>query len=148
MSDTQRRIVIAASAVLLAAFTFYTLFLNHVEINEVGVAYNSIGGKVWIQSRPGWYLTSLTVKVANISTLPQQVQVYSQAKVLNYKIVRFNPDGIDEFIRLQGFEYYEVGGSMNNILTGYAFSGRRYPFLDVLQESGDENFKPKPLGQP
>ena len=133
-------------AVLVIAFLFYLSFLNHIAINEIGVAYNSIGGKVWVQGRPGWYVTAPTVEVAVIPTVPLRVTIPSEAKVINTKIVRFNPKGVDEFIRLQGFSYFSNQG-IENILMGYAFSGQKYPFLDVLQESGGENATSAPLRQ-
>jgi hypothetical protein len=130
--------LIALGALILALVTFYCACLNHIGINEVGVAYNSIGGHVWIQDRPGWYLTSPTVEVAVIPTIPLTVQIPSEAKVINVKIVRFRPEGIDEFIRLQGFSYFSDQG-IENILMGYAFSGKDYPFLEVLQSPGAES---------
>ena len=135
---------IGVGSVVLALLIFYGVFLNHVAINEIGVAYDSIGGKVWVQARPGWYITRPTVKVAVIPTVPLKITIPSEAKVINMKIVRFNPAGIDEFIRLQGFSYFS-DQSIENILMGYAFSGEKYPFLDVLQESGKENPNTSPL---
>lgn len=140
------KLATAMGAIFFAMLLFYTAFLNHVAINEVGIAYNSVGGKIWVKSHPGWYLTAPTVEVATISTLPTKVTIPSEAKVINTKIVRFNPDGIDEFIRLQGFSYFSDQG-VENVLMGYAFSGKKYPFLDILQDSGDETFTPKPLNQ-
>lgn len=138
------RFAIATGVLLFLALVFYTLFLNHIAINEIGIGYNSIGGKVWVQNRPGWYLTNFTVQVCVIPTTPLKVAIPSEAKVINTKIVRFNPAGVDEFIRLQGFSYFS-NQSIENILMGYAFSGEKYPFLEVLQESGTETVAPKPL---
>jgi hypothetical protein len=138
--------LIGLGIVLTLALSFYCLFLNHININEVGVAYNSIGGKVWVQQRPGWYLTSFTVRVAVIPTIPFKVSIPSEANVINTKIVRFNPAGIDEFVRLQGFSYFS-DQSIQNILMGYAFSGKSYPFLDILQTTGEEAVTSKPLIQ-
>lgn len=137
---------IAACVLVVAVLLFYIAFLNHVAINEIGVAYNSIGGKVWVQDRPGWYFTAPTVEVAVIPTVPLKITIPSEAKVINTKIVRFNPRGVDEFIRLQGFSYFSNQG-IENILMGYAFSGQKYPFMDILQESGGENATSPPLRQ-
>jgi hypothetical protein len=135
---------IAFVVVSLLALTFYLAAMNHVGINEVGVAYNSVGGRVWIQDHPGWYLTAPTVEVAVLTTLPLTVTIPSEAKVINTKIVRFKPEGVDEFIRLQGFSYYS-DQSLQNILMGYAFSGKQYPFLEIMQESGAETVTSPPL---
>lgn len=136
--------VIATGSVVLILVLFYCFFLNHVGINEIGIAYNSIGGKIWVQDRPGWYFTAPTVEVAVINTLPMQVTIPSEAKVINTKIVRFNPAGVDEFIRMQGFSYFTNQG-LENILMGYAFSGESYSFLEVMQESGKEQTNQTPL---
>src|SRR5258708_4348758 len=136
--------LVGLGVVAVLAVAFYCLFLNHVDINEIGVAYNSIGGKVWVQDRPGWYLTSPFVEVATITTLPLKVTIPSEAKVINTKIIRFNPVGVDQFIRMQGFSYFTDQG-LENILMGYAFSGETYPFLEVMQENGQERVNQTPL---
>ena len=136
--------LIGLGSVLAVLLLFYGFFLNHVDINEIGIAYNSIGGKVWVQDRPGWYLTSPFVEVATLTTLPHKVTIPSEAKVINTKIVRFNPAGVDQFIRMQGFSYFSNQG-LENILMGYAFSGEEYPFLEVMQENGKERVNTTPL---
>jgi hypothetical protein len=136
--------LIGVGIVLALAFLFYCFFLNHVDINEIGIAYNSIGGKVWIQDRPGWYLTSPFVEIATVTTLPLKVTIPSEAKVINTKIVRFNPAGVDEFIRMQGFSYFSNQG-LENILMGYAFSGEKYSFLEVMQENSPERVNTTPV---
>ena len=141
------KIGIGLGVLVLALFVFYLACLNHVDINEIGVAYNSVGGKVWIQDHPGWYLTSPTVEVATITTLPLKVEIPTEAKIINAKMVRFNPAGIDEFIRLQGFSYF-TNQSMQSNLLGYAYSGRQFPFLEVIQDIGTENVTTKPLNSP
>ncbi len=133
------------------AFLFYCLCLNHVEMNEVGIAYNSIGGKTWIQDRPGWYRTSPFVKATTISTLPFRVEITSTAVVINAKIVRFRPtqEGIDTFIRLQGFKYF-TNTDVQAIMIGYAFAPHpeTYPFLEIGQQANTETMTTRPLTSP
>lgn len=129
---------------VIGSLLFFCLCLNHVHINEIGVAYNSMNGKVTIQDNPGWYSTSPFVQVVNINTLPHQVCIPSGAVVINTKIVRFKKEGVEEFIRLQGFSY-SLSSSLDNILMGYAFSGKEYPFLEVMQEAGPEKMNTTPL---
>lgn len=134
-----KNVGIGAGVIAVLLFAFYIFCLNHVEINEIGVAYNSIGGNVWVQDHPGWYVTSPMVKVTCITTLPMKVTIPSDARVINTKIVRFRPEGIDDFIRLQGFSYsYGENGGIENTLMGYAFSGKQFSFLEIVQDSGDE----------
>ena len=120
-------------------FFLYLPFLNHVDINELGIAYDSLTGTVTLQQEPGWYSTSPFVRVAYINTLPIRVIIPSNAAVINQKVVRFKEEGIDDFIRLQGFSY-SLNSSLSNILLGYAYSGKTWPFLEVMQEGGPESF--------
>src|SRR3989338_1784843 len=97
--------VVAVAIMFFSLFFYWILCLNHVDINEVGVAYNSLDGTVTVQSAPGWYRTHPFVKVAYISTLPMRVEIPSSARIIVAKMVRFNPEGLNEYIRLQGFGY-------------------------------------------
>lgn len=138
------KIALAPAILVFGLFMFYLMCMNHVHINEIGVAYNSYDGKVTVQGNPGWYVTSPLVQVVNLNTLPHQVTIPSGAVVINTKIVRFKPEGVEEFIRLQGFSY-SLAQSLDNILMGYAFSGKPYPFLEIMQEAGPEQMNTTPL---
>ena len=135
---------IALGSPIVFLIGFHILCLNHVHINEVGVAYNSWTGKVSVQENPGWYVTTPMVSVVCLSTAAHQVSIPSGAVVINTKIVRFKKEGVEEFIRLQGFSY-SLHDSFDSILMGYAFSGKEYPFLEVMQEAGPEKMNTTPL---
>ena len=122
---------------MLLLFFFCT---NHVGVNSVGIGYNSWTGEVHVQkqnsgSYSGWYLTSPFVRVAVLNTVPMVVQIPSRANIVTQKLVRFNPDGAIDFVREQGFSW-DLAMSQNNILMGYAFSGKKYPFLDEMENKG------------
>lgn len=141
------RMLITLGSLLALVLGSWLLCLNHVDINEIGVAYSSVSGKVWIQRTPGWYITSPLVRVAYLSTLPKKVAIPSDARVINTKIVRFDPRGVDEYIRMQGFEW-GMDSSQENILMGYAFSNQRPPFLVIMQEAERERVDVTPLNVP
>lgn len=124
-----------AIGVLLLIFVimFWCGFLNHVSVNEIGVAYNSIDGSIIIQDKPGWYFTPPTVQVGYQSTLPMRVTIQSDANLINTRLVRFVPEGIDEFIKLQGFSML-MKNKQANVMLGYAFSGRKYSFMEILED--------------
>lgn len=124
---------------ILIAFFFWLMCINHISINQIGIAYNSIDGSVTVQDAPGFYITSPTTFVAKISTLPRRVNIPTNAVVINTKYVRFNKDGVEEYVKLQGFDWLLSDSGMDNILMGYAFSGNEYPFLEVLQGGGPES---------
>ncbi|MDD5251471.1 MAG: hypothetical protein PHT12_02450 [Patescibacteria group bacterium] len=144
MSKGLKLLLGSVTALLLGLCSFWVGWLNHTNINQIGVAYNSFGGNVWIQDRPGWYITPPTVKVAYISTLPIKVTVPSNAVVIITKVVRFRPEGVDAFIRQQGFSYFS-SSELENILMGYAFSGGTYPFLEIVQDTGQEKVNDRPV---
>ena len=125
-----------AGIIFVLVFLFYIACLNHTSVNEFGTCYNPWDGTISTQMEPGWYYTSPFVRVAYISTLPMRVTVTSNARVIVSKMVRFNPDGLDDFIRLQGFSYFF---NIENTLLGYAFSGNKYSFLEIVQDVEPEN---------
>ena len=131
---------VVISLTVLGLFSFYCLCLNHLSVNHIGVAYDSYNGTISLQEAPGWYRTSPFVKLSYISTLPVKVTIPSEAQVIISKIVRFKVEGIEEFIRLQGFKYWS-DGEISSILLGYAFSGNSYPFLEIMQETSPETVK-------
>lgn len=129
---------------------FWLGWLNHVGVNEVGVAYDSIRGTVTTQTIPGWYITAPWVKVSYVSTLPFKVEIPSNARVIVAKIVRFKVEGLDDYVRLQGFSY-SMNSSMKNAFLGYAFSELEYPFMEIMQDVTTENIeglRPLKMGEP
>lgn len=131
----------AVFGAIIGCLLFCVLCLNHVEVNQMGVAYDSINGSVTPQIAPGWYRTHPLVKVCYLSLLPQSVHIPSDAKVINTKIVRFKPEGLRQFVDLHGFSY-SLGSSLNTTLMGYAFSGQKFEFLELVQEGGAESLTP------
>ncbi len=137
--------ILIGSAVCLfvALFSFYIFCLNHVSPNEIGVAYNSWDGSLKIQP-VGWHRTSAMVKVTCLPTIPVQVDINQglnyDRRVITAKIIQLNTNGIVELIKLQGFSYH-LGASFQYIMSGYAYSGKQYPFLDIIQEANQEQIK-------
>lgn len=119
---------------VLAGILFWLCCLNHVDVTDIGVAYNSINGTVTVQEHPGWYVTSPFVRVAHLSTLPMRVTIPSNATIINSKIVRFRPEGTADFIHRQGFSW-QLNSEQENIMLGYAYSGQTFPFLEIVEEA-------------
>ena len=151
MLKSIRSLVCLAAALVIA---FYFFFTNHIGIQEFGVAYDSWTGEVTIQ-KTGWHITGPQVQVAPVSTLPIQVCLNSGARLLNCKLVRFKESGIQDFVKEQGFHYYgntswgQQNGcasscaGMANILKGYAYSGKPWPFLEILEEISPQKSTPQ-----
>lgn len=130
---------------VVGSLLFWILCLNHVPPQAIGVAYDSINGQVSVQRNPGWYVTHPFVQVASVETRPFQVCINAGARILNCKLIRFNPDGATEFVKLQGFHYWNGPSNCNSnpgcqssefgrIMMGYAYAEQPYPFLEILEE--------------
>lgn len=119
---------------LIGLIFFYLFFLNHIEFGEVGVARDNLKGQIWIQKQPGWYFTSFGTKVVTLKTVPIKVSLMTDANVVSQKIVRLKEDKIIDYIELQGF-YYGSGWNLASILFGYAYSGKEYSFLEILESN-------------
>lgn len=132
------------SLVIVILFFFWLLCLNHVSVNHIGVAYDAMGGEITVQKTPGWYTTTPMTRVTYIQTTPITVTIPSGAKLIISKVVRFKPEGIEDYIRLQGFGY-SMNSELQSVLLGYAFSGKTYSFLEIMQEATPENVNVDPL---
>lgn len=127
------------SVLIPAGILFYFLCLNHINIGKIGIAYNSISGKYWVQNSPGWYITSPAVRVCSISILPFNASVLwenkpwaSVPKINKVKLIQFNPSGVDEFLSLHGFHWY-FDDEIYNILAIYGLYGEKHTFLTILE---------------
>jgi hypothetical protein len=125
----------------------YCALLNYTEPTQAGIARNYITGDVWLQETGGWHITAPWVVVVKIDTRPIRVEVSSAGRGYNAKLVQFNVRGWREFVATEGFWYYwwanrlsfnfgyhEEHRGMKDILRGYAYTGRRYPFILILNE--------------
>ena len=133
-----KKLILFVALPLALILGFYVLCCNHVSANQIGVKFDSLSGEVSLQAHPGWYVTSPFVKTVSLSTVPMVVHVPSAAKVINTKVVRLVPENILNFVKIQGFSY-DLGHGLEGILMGYAFSGQKFSFLEIVQEGGLES---------
>lgn len=121
---------------IIILFFYYLFYLNHININELGVFYDSGNGKLTVETNAGWYRTSPMVQEINISLVPFKVHpliLSHDANIINEKIIRFNMNGIGDFIKREGFGYM-TSTYFQSLLTSYAYSNQKYSFLDIVQE--------------
>ncbi len=123
------KFLIGSGVALILSVLSWLLFLNHVDINEVGVAYDSSKGTITPQS-PGWHVTAPWVRATTISLIPLRVEMLTGAtnRFILPKLVQFQPEHLEEFIKTEGFHYYGTN-SINVVLAQYAFSGKDWPFI-------------------
>jgi hypothetical protein len=141
------RRALIASGTALFCLLLYAGFLNHTEPTEAGIARNLLNGDVSLQSHAGWNLTPPWVLVAEIDTRPTRVCVTSSGRGFNCKLVQFQRQYFREFVATEGFRYYwwsnrislnmgyhEEYRGMRDLLRGYGYSVKPYPFVRTLEE--------------
>jgi hypothetical protein len=119
----------------ILGFGYYLFCLNYVGPDKIGVTYNMKTGVTEVQKDKGFIVTPFYIRATTFPLNPIEVSIMSKAKVINSKLVRFRPEGIEEFTKLHGFEY-GLEHHFKDILLGYAYSGREWTFLEVIDESG------------
>jgi len=138
--NVSNKILWSVVSLFVGLVLFWLLCLNHVSISHVGITYDSRSGALTAQTNAGWYLTSPFVRVSEVSTLPARISidgVSSSKIVINDKIVRYvlNQESIKELVEYEGFHYQYFPSH----LTPYAYSGKKYSFFEILQESQSSN---------
>jgi hypothetical protein len=142
-----KALLIRLALFLGVAFAAYLALFHYTDLHQVAIARNWITGEMWLDDTPGPDLTLPWVKVARIDKRPMRVCITSAARAYNCKLVQFDPSAYKEFAATQGFGYYWLANRISinfgydeeyrgvkDILRGYAFSGKEYPFLRVLRE--------------
>ncbi len=145
MKALKRYIVIAATPAC-TVFLLYLACFNYVEQYEIGIAWNRVTGELW-QQHAGYYYTSPWVAVSRIDTRPVRVCITTSGRGYNCKLVQFKPEAYREFAAVDGFRYYWLSNrvsfnwgydeeyrGMKDLLRGYAYSAKQYPFVATLRE--------------
>lgn len=132
---------------LMFVLGYYLLIVNYTEPTQLGIARNDFTGEMWAQAKGGFHFTSPWVRVAKVDTRPMRVGVNSAGRGFNAKLVQFDSQHWREFVTTEGFAYYwwanrfsfnsgydEEYRGMRDILRGYAYSAKPYPFIKILNE--------------
>ncbi len=154
MNRTEKLLITLAAIVvlgLLSALTFRVSCVDFIDNYEFGYTFDTRTGKIEpvVDSlglpRTGYVITPpFLVKVHTIDLKPMQVCINANSRVLNCKLVKFNPAGFETFISWHGRGDYDSeidtqSGSLRQILMSYAYDGtdnieRDYPFITILKE--------------
>lgn len=134
--------IVAFVIIFILALIAKGMFLDFIDSYEKGYKFDKRTGKLTIIERTGWIVTPpFVVSVNSVDIRPVQVCINANARVLNCKLVQFNPDGLELFLSWHGRKDYTIGtsettGSFTDILRSYAYSGsgETYPFLTILKE--------------
>lgn len=138
-----------AITLILVSFSIvlgYCMFFNFLTYHEVGLARNIITKNVWLQE-PGLHFTHPFVIVTRLDTRPMRVGVHSSSRSASAKLVRFVPQYWQEFVKTEGWRLYwwsnrlsfnwsypEEYRGWRDVMRGYAYSAKPYPFIEVIEE--------------
>jgi hypothetical protein len=120
----------------LGGCTYFNAFYSFVDNYELAYKYNRRTGEVSRVGRTG-YIWALPIleNIHAVDLRPMQVCINANSRVLNCKLVQFNPKGLELFLSWHGRDDYSYY-ALNPILMSYAYDGseKEYPFLTVLRE--------------
>lgn len=138
-----KSLAVMASLILSA----YCLFCNFLTYHEIGLARNFVTKNTWIQKDAGFHFTNPFVLVQRIDTRPVRVSVHSSSKCVSSKLVQFVPEEWESFVKTEGWRFYwwsnrlsfnwsypEEYRGWRDVMRGYAYSTKRYPFIKTIEE--------------
>ena len=132
-------------SVLILCGLFRGIFVDFVDNYEMGYKFDKRTGTTEILKDGGYYVNwPIVVDIHTIDLRPGQVCMNANSRVLNCKLVQFNPKGFDAFLAMHGRGAGEGGsntqgssGAIYEILKSYAFDvsgGADCPFLTVVDD--------------
>ena len=133
---------LVGTIIVLAIISFIIFMMNwrFVDNYELGYKFDATSGVTSRLARTGWiWKRPFLDKVNTVDLRPRQVCINANSRVLNCKLVKFNPAGLELFLSWHGRTDYNES-NLDEILKSYAYdgSGKSYPFLTVLRELKNE----------
>lgn len=154
MENWTKWLIGIVSSVVLSLFTFYFGFVDFVDQHEVGYKFDARTGELSLLKEKGYIVTPpFVVKVNTIDLRPFQVCINANSRVLNCKLVQFDPEGVLDFVSWHGRDNYSAfsmgqlstQGDLYQIMMSYAYESygkdrnTNYKFLKVIKEIGGDD---------
>ena len=146
-----KKLLIVGAVCLTMIGCFYLTCVHYTEAYQVGIAWNRITGELKLDEHAGLHVTPPWVAVSRIDTRPTRVCVTSSGRGFNCKLVQFESGAYKEFVAVQGFHYYWLSNrlsfnagydeeyrGMKDLLRGYSYSVKKYPFSRVVRDYQDQ----------
>lgn len=137
-------LVVLLVLAIVGGLGFRMFAVTEVDSYELGYRYNRLSGRTTRINRTGYIPHwPLLETVHTIDLRPLQVCINGNARVLNCKLVRFNPEGLDTFLNYHGRDNYDAS-QLRPIMLSYAYegTGRQYPFLTIMNELRSDSAPP------
>lgn len=132
---------------LVGLLLFRAFCITSVENHEFAYSFNWWTGEIAPLSQKGWIVhRPIVYSVYTIDKRPFQVCINANQRVLNCKLVQFNPEGWKTLVDWHTVQNYDASSGSHNgretysnfadIMRSYAYegSGKNYPFLTILRE--------------
>lgn len=142
---------ISVAVGLIGLIIFRIFWVTSVDKHEFAYSFNRFTGGIETCTNSGWYVrTPIKYSVYTIDCRPVQLTISANQRVLNAKLVRFDPNGIESFIKWHGMGAGSGVNSVNlaEILKCYAFdtvNGADCPFLEVISDIKPNQSCPKDI---
>lgn len=129
-------------SLLFIALIYVLVGLTNIDKHELGYTFNRFDGTITKLDRTGLiYRDAIKYAVHKKDLRPYQIRITANIdigeRILNAKLVRFNPAGLDKFIEWHGRKAGGTRTELQEILKCYAFAadgGVNCPFLIVEAE--------------
>jgi len=140
---------IVFGSLLLIGIIIRTAFFTFVDNYEYAYEFNLSTGKIRSlvdkegSPQHGYFTVVPFFRVIHtIDMRPMQVCINANSRVLNCKLVEFDPKGLETFIAWHGRGDYS-GSQLEDIMTSYAYdpSNKTYPFMKIKKELKNEDFE-------
>lgn len=142
-----------AVGLALLLLVYFAACYKYIDSYQLAYAFNKWGGgKITLVEGTGYVKAiPLITEVDTIDLRPMQVCISANGRVLNCKLVEFNPKGLDLFLSWHGRGDYAGPGNTTvgiqgcitkfcEILKVYAYDekGTDYPFLTIKKNTSVE----------
>jgi hypothetical protein len=150
MTRTQKILLgigIGLVSILFISLLFRGVFFTFIDNTEYGYKFDAISGEIVELVNPdgtpkqGYiFAWPIVERVHTIDMRPMQVCINANSRVLNCKLVEFDPKGFKTLISWHGRQDYS-GLMFEQIMMSYAYdpSSKSYPFLKISKELKNEN---------
>lgn len=117
---------------------FFWTCVSFVDNYELGFVYDRMTGKIETINHTGWVVRMpIRYNIHSIDLRPYQISISANQRVLNAKLVRFNPEALSTFVEWHGRSAGDNLYNLLEILKCYAFDrdgGKDCPFLVIVSE--------------
>ena len=151
MTRMQKNLIYTGStliAILFLSLLFRMMFFTFIDNTEYGYRFDAVSGEIneilnFDGSPKQGYIFAWPIleRIHTIDMRPMQVCINANSRVLNCKLVEFNPKGFKTLISWHGRQNYD-GILLEQIMMSYAYdpSNKSYPFLKITKELKNEDF--------